>query len=240
MRISVCLFITLFIQFSVFSQWVQTGGPNGGNTQEIFQMGSELIVSAGNGGIYKSLDNGDNWKLSIAGLPCNPYIFVLAESDGLLYASIYQNGIYVSNDKGNNWDPINSGIQNETFYSLFVDGTFIYAGSSEGKVYQSSDKGLTWTNKSNGISNDPLFTNSVTDFVKYNTKIYAAGTFLYETSDQGENWIKVPIPNLNVNGLSALFVYQNVFYGSSEGVIYTSSDDLNTWQTQIIDNNSST
>lgn len=78
----------------MYSQWVQTGGPNGGSANEIVQIGSELIVSMGNGGIYKSLDDGQSWKPIISGLPCNETITALVEHNGLIYPASLLYGFF--------------------------------------------------------------------------------------------------------------------------------------------------
>ena len=234
MKINLTLFIVFLIPLSVFSQWVQTAGPNGGYTNEIVQVGTELILSAGNGGIYKSADNGKTWKSSVSGLPCNEDVLALVEYNGLIYASISRSGIYFSNDAGNNWVALNTGIENLTFYSLFVDDSNIYAGNANGGVYYSPDNGITWNDRSNGISNIQF-----QDFILFNSKIYAAGTSLFETSDNGDTWVEVNIPGLSGNGIRAMTAENNIFYASSEGTVFTSNDNLNSWNTYTINNNGS-
>ncbi len=232
MKINLTLFIAFLINLSVFSQWVQTAGPNGGYTNEIVQVGTELILSAGNGGIYKSVDNGETWELSNSGLPCNKGVLALVEYNGLIYTSISGSGIYFSNDTGNNWVALNTGIENLTFYSLFVDDSNIYAGNANGGVYYSPDNGITWNDRSNGIDNIQF-----QDFMLFNSKIYAAGTSLFETSDNGNTWLEVNIPGLNGNGIRAMTAENNIFYASSEGTVFTSTDNLNSWNTYTINNN---
>ncbi len=234
MKIILSLFIFFLIPLSVFSQWVQTAGPNGGYTNEIVQVGAELVMSAGNGGIYKSVNDGRNWELSVTGLPCDESVLALVEYNGLIYASIFRNGIYFSNDSGNSWVALNSGIENLTFYSLFVDDTNIYAGNANGGVYYSPDNGITWNDKSSGID-DIQFQ----DFILFNSKIYAAGTSLFETSDNGDTWIEVIIPGLSGNGITAMTAENNIFYAGSDGTVFTSTGNLNSWNTYPINNNGS-
>ena len=230
MKFKLSLFIILFLNFSIFSQWVQTDGPNGGYSNEIVQIGSELILST-SGGIYKSIDNGINWELSVSGLPCNIKVNALVEHNGFLYASISRNGIYFSNDSGKNWNAINTGIDNLTFYSLLVNDENIYAGNANGGVYYSPDNGITWIDKSNQIGNI-----QIRDFILFNSKIYAAGTSLFETSNNGDTWQDVNIPNLKPNGIRAMTAENNILYASSEGIVYISSDNLATWKESEINN----
>lgn len=232
MKINLTLFIGIIIHISAFSQWIHTGGPNGGYTNEIVQVGPVLILSAGNGGIYKSLDDGKSWNLSISGLPCNASVQALVEHNGLVYASISKSGIYISDDKGDSWIAINSGIENLTFYNFIVDGNNIYAGNANGGIYYSPDNGVSWSNKSNGISSIQF-----QDFLIFNSKVYASGVSLYETSNNGDTWTKIDIPNLNLNGIRAMTVKNNIFYASSEGTVFVSSDNLVSWNEYTINNN---
>ncbi len=239
LKLKLTLFISFFIHLSVFSQWVQTAGPNGGYANEIVQIANELILSTGNG-IYKSVDNGKTWNLSISGLPCNVSVYALVEYNGLIYASISRNGIYFSNDSGNNWSAINTGIENLTFNSLFVEGSNIYAGNINGGVYYSPDNGITWSNKSNGID-DIQFE----DFIFFNSKVYAAGknangSFLFETANNGDTWTSIDVPGLSSNGIRDMTVENNILYACSEGTVFTSTGNLSSWNTYTINNNGAT
>jgi gliding motility-associated-like protein len=233
------VFISLIVNTVAFPQWTQTSGPEGVSSEEIVKVGSVLILSAGNGGIYKSLDNGDSWALSSSGLPCNEGVKELLEHNGILYTSITRSGIYMSEDEGENWIPINSGIESFTFNGLMVDGTNIYAGNANGGVYFSSDNGTSWLNKSNGIPNILLINN----FITFNSKIYAAGhpntsapfPSLYETSNDGDTWTSIDIPNLNINGISAMTTSNGFLYvGDFGGHVFSSFGNLTSWnQTNI-------
>ena len=228
------IFISLITTTVAVSQWKQTGGPEGANTKEIVKVGSALILSAENGGIYKSLDNGDSWILSSSGLPCNESVRKLVEQNGILYASVTRSGIYRSDDEGENWFPINSGIENLTFYGLYVNGDNIYTANANGGVYISMDNGISWSYKSNGIPSVVL----VNSFVVFNSRVYAAGhpnssnpyPSLYETSDNGNSWTGINIPNLDVNGISSMIVFNGSLYVADYvGHIFTSSGSLSSW-----------
>ncbi|MCF7569227.1 T9SS type B sorting domain-containing protein [Sabulilitoribacter arenilitoris] len=239
MKRIVLIFFIVFSSFKVFSQWVHTGGPYGGYTNELVEAGTFLVLNTGNGGIYRSANNGDTWEWSSYGLPCNYGVTALVENEGILYAAIGVNGIYKSLNNGLSWSPTNIGIEDKTFYSLFVIGDNIYAGNSEGGVYFSPNSGESWLNKSNGISDFRAQT-----FEVFNSKVYIGGaTFslspsrvLYETSDGGDTWTNVSVPNIGSNGISSMVVKNNILYVGNDNTVYKSTDLLS-WNNTTINSN---
>lgn len=218
----ICLTV-LFYQNST-AQWAPTSGPEGGSLYEMAQINSTLFVSAVNGGVYKSNDNGVNWEPCSSGLPSSASVQDFVEFNGNLYASVYGNGIYLSSDLGENWQPINSGIENLTFYNIAVQGDEIYAGNANGGVYYSSDNGTTWTEKSSGVENE-----QIRAFAFLNSDVYAGGIKLYRTSEQEGSWEEVSVPDMGVNGLRSLYIANKVMYLSTSTYILVSKDSTKTW-----------
>ena len=223
-KISLILFLVITATFQAMGQWVQTGGPAGGYTNEIVKVGSVLALSVGNGGIYRSTNNGESWVRSSSGLPGKEGVQALIAHNGNLYASISRSGLYLSEDEGETWQPINSGIESLTFYSFIVDGTSIYAGSANGGVYYSSDNGVSWAEKSEGIAGI-----QVQDFAVFNSEIYAGGTSLFKFSDEGESWEKIEITGLGVNGVRSMIATESSFYVADDGHVFVSTDNLSSW-----------
>lgn len=223
MRSSIIFLFVLVASTPTFSQWVPSGGPNGGSMGKIVSIGSDLFVSAGSGGVYKSSNNGESWVRSSQGLPSS--INDLVVQNEILYVSVFRSGIYKSEDKGATWVPINSGIENEIFYNIAVNGSDIYAANGYDGVYYSSDNGETWEEKNSGISDD-----LIKDFGFFNSEVYAGGKSLYKSDDNGDSWTVVQIPGLSTNGVSAITVTDNAFFvGGVDGQVFVSSDNLNSW-----------
>lgn len=221
---SIIILCSIYFVLSVVSygQWAQTGGPEGGHIDDIIRVESALFVSAGNGGVYKSVDNGISWASCNSGIPINSTIFNLQSNGGNLYISVYGNGLFYSDDLGVTWEAINTGIETMTFYNFIVEGTTIYAGNANGGVFYSSDKGTTWTDKSVGIENEQMQA-----FEIFESKIYAGGTQLYASSNNGDSWETITIPNLSVNGVNSLTATTTKLFASGGGVF--SSEDGSAW-----------
>lgn len=234
LRLKLIVVLSIVLSNHTMSQWVQTGGPEGGYTDELIQIGSTLFVSAGNGGVYKSVDDGNSWANVVNGMPSEPSVQTLIEHNGLLYASIYANGIYFSNDLGANWTPINSGIEQLTFSNFVVAADDIYAANANGGIYYSSDHGTTWSEKSTGISNIQF-----QDLIFFDSKIYAGGSTLYESSNNGDSWEEVEITGLGLNGVRSMTVKGGVFNIADDGSVFTSMGDLSAWTKSTLNTNSS-
>ena len=224
--------LSLFLTMHSMAQWIPSGGPIGGSTGEIVQVGSALIVSTGNGGAYKSMDDGASWVSSSSGLPVNQGIQTLFQHNGILYAAISQSGIYLSEDGAETWSAINTGIETLTFYNIIAHNQEIYAGNANGGVWYSANNGDSWTEKSTGISDE-----QIQDFVIYNDKIYAAGSSLFESSNQGDTWETITIDGLGPNGVRSMTATNDAFYVADDGNVLISTGNLDTWDESSLNTN---
>ncbi|WP_405382277.1 YCF48-related protein [Maribacter sp. LLG6340-A2] len=227
------LLLVLLYNTQSFSQWVQTGGPEGGRIKEIVEIENKLILSTNNN-IYSSINNGTTWNVIVNDLPTPNLITELTEHNGTLYCSINNKGVYKSLDGGSTWTAANAGIENETFYTLQVFENKIVAGLANGGIMVSLDNGTTWLDRSEGVQNIQFAGLSITE-----TKIYAVGRAsavpqgspgLYVSENDGETWTPIAVPYINPNGLTDVFVDGTDVYVADVGHIYLSSDEGQTWQ----------
>lgn len=231
MKITLTLFLifNFLIIYNLHSQWTQTGGPYGGFTERIVQSNDYIIISAGNAGLFRSSNHGENWSRCTEGLPEEVSILDIQVYDNKLYTSKYGGGIYISEDQGATWNSINSEIAPRTFSKLKVKGDTICAAFSGGGIFCSFDKGSTWENKSTNISDIEF-----RDFAFFNSKIYAGGTKLYESSDKGDTWNEVVIPDLKSIGVRCMLAENGYLHIGDDGFFHTTTNG-NDWVRSSID-----
>lgn len=220
------LFALVFILaiFPTLGQWTQTNGPEGGDTSDIVELGSDLFLSASAGGVYKSTDQGESWFAVNTGLPNNRQSLALVGYGDQLYVSLRQNGIYKSLDGGSTWLPLNSGIERETFYTLLVDGSNIYAGHANGGMTYSNDGGLSYSHVGDNISSTQF-----QDIAVHESKVYATGGGLFVSIDEGASWEKV-----NIQGDGPIYGYkllslESALYVLDNNRVFKTTDGLATW-----------
>ncbi len=203
------------------AQWQPTNGPAGGPVYDIEKIGQYIFLNAGAGGVYRSEDGGDNWRVMNNGLPNNPHCYAIASTSTTLYAAIYSHGIYKSGDMGITWTATGTETSGKTFYSLLADGNDVYAGNSEGGFYHSDNKGATWTKKGNGIGQVRSF------FIAGENFFVASQNKIYKSTDKGNNLVALLAPIIALNYMTG---YDNVIYAAGQ-TITISRDYGETWNT---------
>ncbi len=209
MRLAIIfLLVELLFCIPAYSQWQPTNGPAGGPVYDIEKIGQYIFLNAGAGGVYRSEDGGNNWRVINNGLPNNPHCYAIASTPTTLYAAIYSHGIYKSSDLGITWTAAGTGTDGKTFYSLLADGNDVYAGESEGGFYHSDNQGATWTKKGDGLG-------SIRGLLVAGGNLFIAGhnTFghvtIYKSPDKGNTLLHVYGPPSAFNVMGG---YDNVIY----------------------------
>jgi photosystem II stability/assembly factor-like uncharacterized protein len=223
--IHVLLILFTFIpnQGVVYAQnfWQQTNGPITGIVNTIAINTNGNLYSGTNGGIYRSLDNGNSW-IHLNNFMSQFTILSLAfNSAGDIFAGTYGEGLYQSTDNGNNWTILGNGMNAYSVYSVtFNSEGHIFACTSSG-LFRSTDNGLSWT-----LSNIPAST-VFSVAVKSNGDMYAASSYydyesssyearVYLSTDNGAGWARIndfffitPITSMIVNSDGNIFVVAN-------------------------------
>jgi photosystem II stability/assembly factor-like uncharacterized protein len=132
--------------------------------------GAGRIMDLFGGGIYRSLDHGNNWSVADSGLLYYPIQSLALGVNGDLYAGGLWNGVFRSTDDGHYWNA--TSWADTALNGLIVNskGT-IFAGSTGGGVYVSSDNGDSWDKDTTG-----MITHAVHCFVLDTAGYLYAGT----------------------------------------------------------------
>jgi photosystem II stability/assembly factor-like uncharacterized protein len=103
-------------------------------------VASSELAPAG-GGVYRSVDGGQTWVQSSAGL--NPEALVLSvavdpTNSQIVYAGDYLGGVFVSTDGGQTWGALNEGLTHRMIKDLALsdDGSVLYAATWGDGIYR--------------------------------------------------------------------------------------------------------
>lgn len=181
-----------------------TGAPNGGGAGRINavrfdpQNPNTLYACAPAGGLWKSINGGQNWTtnndfLALIGCsdvaidPTNTQIMYLATGDGDA-GDTRSIGVLKSTDGGLSWNPTGlvwTPSQAKRINKLLIDPTnpsVLYAATNAG-VYKTSDAAATWVLTTSVGAND-------IEFQPGNTNtLYISGTRFYRSQNAGNSWV---------------------------------------------------
>ena len=158
--------------------WQHTGGPQGGIINEISTNSVSDIFLATNGGVFRSIDNGENWTAVVNGLTDYQVKTILVDSINQLFAGFTYAGVFRSTDNGESWWEVNEGLTNKNVISLTIcSSNGLFAGSYQGAVFRSIDHGENWSAINSGLLNKYVSSIAVdsSDFVFAGT--YGNGVF---------------------------------------------------------------
>ncbi|MCF8413873.1 MAG: choice-of-anchor A family protein, partial [Melioribacteraceae bacterium] len=150
-------------------------------------------------GIYRSVDDGENWTfIDLNGYDVRALTFVGND----LYAGTWGYGIYKSADEGGNWTETNAGLDELAVHAIVKNSNNeLFAGTFGGGVYKSVDAGDSWTRMPVGYNHIWTLGISSDDVLYAGT--YGGGVYVSETD--GATW------NVANNGLSGQYIYSITF-----------------------------
>jgi hypothetical protein len=142
----------------------------------------QFVLAGGNHAVYRSDDGGKSWKLSMEGLPLDPYVYDL-EADplvrGRVYAVLTGDALFRSDDEGRHWTPIDTGIP-------------LSAGSQSTDLVLFLRDGAVWHTDSQGT--DPGVSTVETD-VRIATPAPDNTSLAYLASFGSQWWVRVMSPS---------------------------------------------
>ncbi len=204
-----------------------------------------------NGGIYRSVDNGNTWTSIINNLPevrINDILVDPAEPNAIYVGTVFE-GIWKSEDRGDNWQflfnsPSYEGSHANSIwiseFALDSEGT-IYAASDG--LYKSENKGNTWEILKRPDSPCDFFLNAISINPKFPNIIYVGGCGkFYKSMDYGMHWQDLS-NNIENNDPRQILILNDSFgtilvsvYGDDD--YYRSTNGGQTFQKLSLDENS--
>ena len=166
-----------------------------------FSGGGSNTSNANDGGIYKSINKGNNWQQktsipTVSGRPSNfgafdSYALAIDPSDRkALYLGTIGEGLLYSYDGAESWQRINA-LGRATIRSVGIDSSYkctIYA-AIDNKIDKTIDCGRTWNQVY--FDNDPsVKINSIAIDLKNSENIFIGTSRgeIIKSSDRGESW----------------------------------------------------
>jgi len=204
----------------------------------------------GDGGVFRSTTNGDNWVTVNSGLS-DLNISSLTSGGNAIYAGTHLGGIFKSTDLGANWVSYNEGFQ--TFNdvpALQISGNYIYSGttgfwrrtlnaiapSAPTNLAAFPDTffiGLSWDDNSNNEDGFKIERkNNLPDFAGQWVLIDSVGANIHSYTNTGLT------PNTDYfYRIYAYNEFGNSAYSDSVGVITTLPVELTSFALSVSDNN---
>jgi len=198
-----------------------------------------FIYAGTQNGIYRSVDNGNNWEnMGLENI--SVYCLTINSNDDIFAGTGGFYNIYNSIDLGQTWIPLHENIAPNNVISLYINfNGVIFAGSGgDYGLMRSTDNGENWELILSLASCEQLqsICETTEGSLFLGTTNFMGEGGVYRSVDQGNNWELI---GLNFHFLSSLAVNSNgeIFAGSrghytqAIGGVYRSSDNGETWET---------
>ncbi len=198
-----------------------------GRVNAVLSIKNAIYAGADRGGVWKSIDEGENWRPLTDHLPF-PAITALASDGANLYAGTGHGAVLVSPDGGESWDF--TPVPGPRVTALITGTNALFAAVESAGILRSKDAGRTFVNVL------PLAYAS--SLVSHENTIYAAASLkqqgVYRSTDAGETWTKLSAPTGTMLRLALAPSNPRILYllanstARLEG-LYRSEDGGDTW-----------
>lgn len=204
-------------------------------------------------GMFRTTDRGDSWQFVEISVDI-PEVDVRAiafspnfATDHILFAGT-DGGLFKSENAGDAWSLIDGGLPMTdrgfpmSVISLGISPNFsqdhvIFAGTDEKGVYRSKDSGASWHPVNMGMGEGQISVLAVSPTYTLDQMLYAAkysnGTHeLYRSTDGGDSWSLVNIPNGWVENMAFSPNYANdgkIYAGTHYSGVYYYDRSDNSW-----------
>lgn len=117
-----------------------------------------------NFGLHKSVDAGDSFTPSYAGIKSNVILSILNDpaNPDVLYTSALGRGVFKSANAGQTWTALTNGMPNNTVNQLVFrpgDSSVLYAATQSAGIFLSTDAGNSWSPANGGLNRSGIVMN---------------------------------------------------------------------------------
>lgn len=106
-----------------------------------------LLANHGGGGVFRSLNTGDQWTL-VGRPPLRLVTHALKAASAQVLYVLGHDGLFKSSDGGSNWTNITGSLAGRSLTRLDLstqDPNRVYVGTYDGGVFRSTDGGVSWS-----------------------------------------------------------------------------------------------
>jgi photosystem II stability/assembly factor-like uncharacterized protein len=150
------------------------------------------LFSGGDGGIFRSNDNGNNWEDISEGL-LSKDILKLNHIGDKVFAGSFATGFYTLNESETIWSQKNSGLEYLMIRDVSINDNDIYLATCDekltlkGSVYLSKDFGVTWECINSNMPYERTYC-----ILSSDSSIYVGGVGkVFYSLDKGTNWFEI-------------------------------------------------
>ena len=170
-----------------------------------------MLFIGTNGGVSRSMDNGDTWSFSDSGLGRYYSGISLVFDSSVMYAGTHR-GVYVSTDTGISWSRQCSGLADTTVTSLAVKDGAVFAGTEYGGVFMTGDNGLNWSPVNTGLA-----AMKIVELGANSTALFAVTPEgVFRSGNNGADW-SASDSGIISSGISSLRVHNGSLYAVVTG-----------------------
>lgn len=218
------------ISFTPLTEWYypNTRGYNHADVHGLFWVGN-ILYSITDGGIFKSLDNGDNWIDLSAGLGIRQFYRIANSQTNatVITGGAQDNGTCARQASGSWVDGLGAdgmeGLVSPTNH-LNLWGT-----SQSGSIYRSTNGGMSYTSlprPSAGQWVTPLAIHPTNEAI-----VYGGWTGVYKSTNYGTNWTNISGTTITTTlaDLAIAPSNPNYLYASNGSTLYVTTNDGATW-----------
>jgi photosystem II stability/assembly factor-like uncharacterized protein len=136
--------------------WAPTFLTGSGIVQCIYpnELTNNIFAGTTESGIFRSTDNGTNWRSFNVGLLSTNVQSIAVNFYGDIFVGT-NSGVFRSRDQGGNWAW--TGLENDTVSALAINSSGdVLAGTKSGLVFKTTNDGETWIDFSTGLKAAPV------------------------------------------------------------------------------------